>query len=316
MMSAMADSPNVLVALDGSTLAEHALPYAVALHQPGSALVLVTVVSEPEPVYGLLGDTVTTKEDVAAAYTTMGQAILDAAAKRVDPRVPVQKVVAVGDPAARILDTVPENAVGMIVIASHGRGAIGRLTFGSVADRLARASPVPVLIVRPSAVAEPPASATIRRLVVPLDGSSLAAEALPVAAAIAQRLHLPVLLIRALDVASWLPPAPFGPGIGAPVELFDQLSHELQEEAASTLQDARARLEVGGVEAETKIVNGPASQTIAEAAGPTDVIVLTSHGRGGVRRWLLGSVAERLVRTGPAPVLLVPTSLRTTTAGQ
>lgn len=303
-------SPNVLVALDGSNLAECAVPYALAVRTPGSVLVLINAVPDPEPVHGLLGNTVTTKDDVTAIYRQTGQLILDAASEHLAAEIPVQKIVTVGDPAEEILRTIPEKAVGLVVIASHGRGALGRWTFGSVADRLARESPVPVLIVRPGESVQSQSAPPITRLVVPLDGSPLAAEALPVAMSLALHLKLPVSLIRALDVAPWLPPTPLGPGIAAPGEYYEQLSRELRTEAQTTLAAASARLTSAEVETTPRILDGPAYQTISDAVGPTDIIVLTSHGRGGVRRWLLGSVAERLVRAGPAPVLLVPASVR------
>ena len=89
-------------------------------------------------------------------------------------------------------------------MTTHGRGALGRWAFGSVADQVTRRSPVPVLVVRPAETVEEAAPA-IQRLVVPLDGSTLAEEAVPVAQSLAQRLNVPVHLLTAIDVASLLP---------------------------------------------------------------------------------------------------------------
>ena len=78
-------------------------------------------------------------------------------------------------------------------MASHGRGAVGRWTFGSVADRVARSSPLPVLIVCPTEGGADPRHAEITRVVAPLDGSELSQRALPVAESAARRLRVPTM---------------------------------------------------------------------------------------------------------------------------
>src|SRR4051794_1028718 len=159
---------HILVPLDGSPEARAALPYAGALATPGSEIILLTVVR-------------------SAADADAAGAELETAAQHL--RVAGQTVrteVAVGDPAERILDTAVNLDAEMIVMASHGRGAFGRLISGSVADRVAREATIPTMVVRARQVEPGPIGIT--RLVVPLDGSPLAEAALPVATAISWRL--------------------------------------------------------------------------------------------------------------------------------
>ena len=88
--------------------------------------------------------------------------------------------------------------------------------------------------------------------------------------------------------------------------MTDQIWQEAEAEARSTVTAAVSRLQAEGVDASGEIVNGSPFFAISEATEPGDLLLLTSHGRGGVRRWLLGSVAEKLVREADAPVMLVP----------
>jgi nucleotide-binding universal stress UspA family protein len=166
---------------------------------------------------------------------------------------------------------------------------------------------VPVLILRtPDEDVDP--SVVVSRIVVPLDGSEIAARALPVASEVAKQLAVPVHVIRAVDAASVLPIAPgvFGAAPAVDAEVADQIWQEAEAEARSTVTTAVSRLEAEGVDASGAIVDGSPFFAISEVIEPGDLLILTSHGRGGVRRWLLGSVAEKLVREADAPVMLVP----------
>jgi nucleotide-binding universal stress UspA family protein len=151
-------------------------------------------------------------------------------------------------------------------------------------------------------------SIVVSRIVVPLDGSEIASRALPVATTVAKQFGAPVHVVRAFDPGSTLPMAPGVFGATPPIsaEVSDQIWKEAESEARTTVQDAVSLLNADGVEASGATLNGSPFFAISEALQPGDLLVLTSHGRGGVRRWLLGSVAEKLVREADAPVLLVP----------
>jgi nucleotide-binding universal stress UspA family protein len=99
-------------------------------------------------------------------------------------------------------------------------------------------------------------------------------------------------------------PGVFGAAPAVSADVTDQIWQEAESEARSTVTAAVSQLQAEGVDASGGIVNGSPFFAISTQAG--DLLILTSHGRGGVRRWLLGSVAEKLVREADAPVLLVP----------
>jgi nucleotide-binding universal stress UspA family protein len=284
------DADTILVPLDGSPEAKSALPYAAALVAPGGTIVLLTVVATGEDQAG---------DDVSHAALDAAAAELRAAGFTIKTRV------LTGDPATRILEAAANGGADVIVMASHGRGAIGRLLHGSVADRVARDATVPVMVARSAQLAPGPVGIT--RLVVPLDGSPLAEESLPVAIGISRRLGTPLLLVRAVNIAELMPPA-VGMGEAIPFQIYDETEEEMEKGARAYLEATAASLQKQGLPVITRVLSGPPASAIAEVTHAGDVIVLTSHQRSGVVRWLMGSVAESLVRSDDCPVILVPAS--------
>jgi nucleotide-binding universal stress UspA family protein len=290
-------SEELLVPLDGSPEALAALPYAQALATAGTALILLTVVPVTDEVIAGTGqmlvpaDQMSAIEPVAEGLRQAGHA--------------VTVECAVGDPATRILDIAADRGVGMIAMASRGRGALGRLIHGSVADRVAREATAPTMVIRATRRQAGPVSIT--RLVVPLDGTPLAEEALPIAAPISRRLGVPIFLVRAVNPAELMTP-----GIGMaeviPVELYQETEEEMEKGAAAYLEDVAGRLRAEGLTVATQVLSGPPAAAIEAATRPGDVTVLRSHERSGVLRWLAGSVAETLIREDESPVILVPNS--------
>lgn len=317
---------SVLVPLDGSPESEQAVTYAEALLPTGGNILLFTAVSDlgtlvaSDPV--LTGWQWTPSAGQEAAYApelnAARAALQQIVAQKDGSPVTWSVQVALGDPAGQILRTVTHREPDLVVMATHGRGTLGRALFGSVADRIVRSSPVPVLLVRPAVTAPTPATATLTRLLVPLDGSELAEAALPVATTLAQRLGVPVQLVRATNSAMVLATlGGSGPVLAVPpAELYEQLGSDLEREATTYLTGVAERLRAEGITASWEVRSGSPYAEIADATEPGDLLVMTSHGRGGMMRWLLGSVAEKLVREAPAPVLLVPAVNRGTAAAE
>lgn len=285
--SKQAMTTQILVPLDDSAEGRAALPYAMALATPGTEILLLTIVPA---------------EDATASARTA----LDQEGQRLRAAGhTVQTEVVVGDPAEQILNTTAGSGAGMIVMASRGRGAVGRLIYGSVADRVAREAAVPTMIVRAAEAAPGPVGIT--RLVVPLDGSPLAEESLPVATEISRRLGTPIYLVWAVNPAELMPPA-VTMGEAIPFELYDETEKELEQEARDYLDTVAARLRDQGLPVAVDVLTGAPAGAIMEATHLGDVVVLCSNERTGVMRWLLGSIAETLTREDQSPVILVPAS--------
>lgn len=161
----------------------------------------------------------------------------------------------------------------------------------------------------PSADRPQPAAALARdaanfsRIVVPLDGSPLAEEALPTALALAKRLHVPIHVITVIEVSGGETWEVVSAAITA--RRFEESVARLVTDAQGVLASADEWLEALGVVATTEVLHGSPGLAIVDAVRPGDLIVMTSHGRTGLPRWFLGSVAETVVRRSPSSVLLV-----------
>lgn len=266
----------ILVPLDGSDRAERAVPYAEALAAPGCQLILLEVGQDDEE-FQLLDR----HADACARLETV-----------------------TGDPAQLILQVTAQLGVGLIVMTTNGRGALGRWAFGSVADHVARSSPVPVMIIRPREGDTQP-DPTIRRVVAPLDGSSLGEHALPIAGAIAQQVNVPVHLVTAVDLTR-LMPVGLLPTAAFNAEIYEETITQAQRDAEDWLTQAAGHLHQDGVGTTQEVRVGSPFGVIQEIMQPGDVIVLASRRHQGVARLVLGSLAEQLVREGSAPIVLVP----------
>lgn len=309
-MATQANLTRVLVPLDGSTLAEQAIPVAAAV--AGSAeLIFLQVLSAPEPLRDPAGRVSVPADDVEAVLEERAQHELTAAAgnwRGVLSGTP-RLLTARGDITEQILHVAQREGCDLIVAASHGRGAIARLAFGSVADRLSRSSTVPVLIVRPRDADAEIVKPEFDRIVVPYDGSELAAEAFPIAIAFAKTLGCGVHIVRAISPAAYAPfPTTMEPMASATV--YESILATVEEEGNRSLAEAASEFSGAGINVTQALVNGAPADAIERETQPGDLIVMTSHGRSGMGRWLLGSVAEKLVRQGPTPVVLVPSSAR------
>jgi nucleotide-binding universal stress UspA family protein len=161
---------------------------------------------------------------------------------------------------------------------------------------------MPVFVVR----SEPPArEPTLRRIMVPLDGSPLARQALPFAADLARSSGAELLLIQ--SIATTIEAFPGFRSRGRPIlELADVLE-ALRDQAESDLGAEADELRARGISANTLVVQGHAAEVLVDEAArhSADLIVMATHGYSGIKRWALGSVAEKLLHASSTPLLLV-----------
>lgn len=144
----------------------------------------------------------------------------------------------------------------------------------------------------------------LKRILVPLDGSSLAEKALPPAIALAQKFGGELYLVRAVDIPN---PISVASDI-APSAALLEAREQAKDEADRYLQACQDNLHQQGFETHTRLYDdtSPADDIIAAATEEKiDLIVMSTHGRSGLARWAFGSVADKVVRHGPCPVLLI-----------
>jgi nucleotide-binding universal stress UspA family protein len=207
----------------------------------------------------------------------------------------VEAVVRTGRAAEEVLTVAGEDSADLILLATHGRDGLARWRLGSVADKIVRMAGCPTLIIGPN-VAVDMAAYSCRRILVPLDGSPLAQQALTVATWVAERTG------AKLDLVEVVEPLPVDAAMGPiPIDILSAM-----EDSARIYLADRARDVKGKVEVQTEVLIGPATDQLLQYTGQQaiDLVIIASHGRAGVARAVLGSVTDRLLH-GPAPVLVL-----------
>jgi nucleotide-binding universal stress UspA family protein len=303
---------SIVVPLDGSPFAEQALPAAAAIARATRArLRLVLVHRLPPPP----NDPETAKLYVSLelAVRKSERGYLRAIARRLKQGGLQAGALALeGPPGPTLVRWIAESDADLVVMTTHGRGAVGRTMYGSVADQLVRSLELPVLLIRPDAERVANGSPwKVREIVVGLDGSRTAEAALEPAAALARAFQVPMTLVQVvlpLAVAAD-PPLPFPVGYDA------QITDVRRREALDYLEDLAERLRGEGIAATAAAVLGDSpAGTLLDLGRPERGVLLAigTRGRGGVKRLMLGSVADKLVRGAKVPVLVVPPVRRRT----
>jgi nucleotide-binding universal stress UspA family protein len=223
----------------------------------------------------------------------------------------VSSTVCEGSPAPAIASEAVKEPDTLIAMTTHGRSGIGRWLLGSVTDKVLRATTNPLLVVRAYDQENPPEAVQLQSIIVPLDGSLLAEQVLPHAASLARALKLRVLLVRAnpslgeyhkyvehypLDSSSTIS------------RMYEEFFREEDARAMEYLHRVKEKLNQRRVfSVEERLLKGHAAEAIVELARetPHSLVAMTTHGRSGIGRWLLGSVTDRVVRHSRDPVLVV-----------
>ena len=295
----------ILVPLDGSLLAEQVLPCAMTLSRGlESELVLLGAVSIPSDTEEIL-DRAGVKadallEELRAEANEHLRQVVD---QLRECGLKARHVIQCGPAAESIAGYAEQMDVRQIVMATHGYNGPNRWTHGSVAERVLQSASVPVLLVRVQEAesSDLPQPMCCQRILVPLDGSIRAERVLPVVAPIAQALGSEVTLFQVpiVYVSGWMTGEWFLPvqGILATAE----------QDAQAYLSYMAARLKQQGINASTATEIGAVAESIIgyAEANRVDLIAMCTHGRTGLRRWTLGSVADRVLRAGSVPILLV-----------
>ena len=311
----------MVVPLDGSCLSERVLSYVRQLGLGLSIPVtLMTVVEPPTPTIGhsLNPDaheyeSKTHLEDHAASYLEGIASDLRSAGLQVSTATPT------GTPAQEIVSEAVRHPESLIAMSGHGRSGAARWWLGSVADRVLHLTNTPLLVVR----SEEEGSGHGERfdkVVLPVDGSALAEQIIPHMTPIARGLGLSVDLVRVLP--AWndvfqLAAAPefYNPSFES---MAESMATQAKEEATAYLEQLKQRLLQEGIgSVEAHLLRGDPAASIIDVAGetPDRLVAMTTHGRSGVGRWVMGSVSDRVVRNSGDPVLLLRSAGEETSPG-
>ena len=306
MTSSAGGFRSILVPLDGSPLAEQAIPFALAIAERARCKVKLVLVHHPHLM------------EAGPAYTKVELAMqkadreyLRSVAARLRERLgrALSSAVLQGPIAQTLAKYIRELSTDLVVMTTHGRGGIQRAWLGSVTDQLIRTTEVPILVVRPREGRAVESAVDLGEMLVPLDGSPLAEAVLEPAAALARLWDGEISLVQVVRpvVLTSDPPLPF------PTGYADQATAIRRESAQDYIRDVAERLRESGVKASgVAVIGGGIADTLLSLARPKRVglVAVATHGRGGLRRLALGSVADKLVRAAEMPVLVVRPAAR------
>jgi nucleotide-binding universal stress UspA family protein len=297
----------ILVPLDGSELAERALPPAMTIARKAQGEIILLRVPAHQQVilpstagYGLPLSEETIEHDrgrVESYLSAVGE-------EWQEPGLTIHTQALVGDVAGTIIDTASIEDADLIVISTHGYSGIRRWMLGSIAERVLRAAPCPVMVIRDTG--------PIKRVMVTLDGSRLAEEALRPGLEIARVLNCTTTLFR-VDQHEKLSNVELGMLEAASNVLSQEVAQANTDRVSSYLECMAEKYRSPGQDIGTTVLKGNAAESILEFIDDqqVDLVSIATHGYTGLRRWVYGSVTEKVLRKANCAMLIVRPPLET-----
>ncbi|HUF52938.1 MAG TPA: universal stress protein [Dehalococcoidia bacterium] len=290
----------IVIPLDGSDNSEAVIPFAAEIaSRTGGELVLVTAVQQVGVWDATMSMQALDRENqVATEYLETKRAEVANLGANVSTKL------AQGDAADAVLRTADEVGADLLAMTTQGRSGIARWLFGSVASRLVGHAKIPVLVIRPKEGEDKGAPGpVVKKILVPLDGSEVALSILPVVEDFARTMGASVVLFTAVA------PLAAYPGFEtAGAAAIGEVIADLQKQAEETMAMVASEVKGRGIEASYVVALDTAVDGTCRAADElgVDLIAIATHGRGGLGRVVLGSVADGVIRrSADVPVLVV-----------
>jgi nucleotide-binding universal stress UspA family protein len=297
----------ILVPVDGSHFAEHALPYGIAIARHTGAALHVALVHVPTEVSAPAYPLAEVLEARALEDRDREAGYMEGLVERLrSAGVTVHPALLRGHVSDALSHYVDEQEIDVVVMTTHGRGGLQRAWLGSTTDGMVRHCRVPLLLIRPSDQTReigPPGDIAFHRILAALDGSETAERALAGAVRLGITADATVTLLHVMQ-----------PAVPAATPYLPHTIQLTQDEMAAREAHHRGYLEsvagsaaLAGREVQTRLMVDyePAAAVLDVAeADDADLIVVGTHGRGGLRRMLLGSVADKVIRGTQRAVLV------------
>ena len=277
----------ILVPLDGSKLSESVLPYARFFASGLQLPIDLLHVNDPE-MRGIATQGTDYLTGVAASFSNSA----------------VDCFIENGRAAEVIIDRASKNPGTLITMATHGRSGAPRWLLGSVAQKVLQAVKSPLLLIRAKKETRPGEEVAIGNVIVPLDGSHLAESIFPHVRYLAGHLNLEVVLIRSYIV----PTTGYFVGTGLLPPAIGELANKIKQEITEYLQGKVEQLRAEGIDRVSCLaLEGSGPGEIIDLAQKTsdNIVAMSTHGRSGMGRWVLGSVTDRVVAYCGDPVLVI-----------
>lgn len=289
----------ILIPLDGSSIAEQVLPLAKMFAVRFQSSVVLFQAIEPLSQRARVEGAASDADDQVELSRRRALEYLETIEHNFPVGLSVEHAVRVGSAATAILELAESAHIDLIAMATHGRTGLQRWVYGSVADKVLSGARLPILLMRASEA--PHAIAPIRRILVPLDGSTLAEGALVPALRLATAFDAEMLLFRVCEPSTYLQN---GLTSGTAAAALDEaVCTTVEEYLTEKTQEVRGQ----GVHVRWETQFGIAAENILDVAQKraANLVVMSTHGRSGIGRWIMGSVADRVLRASRIPVLLI-----------
>jgi len=291
----------ILVPLDGSAIAEKALPHARAL---GRALEIpITLITAIETTAGFSKEKARHLDTVIEGGMRTSKEYLKKISKTFSGAGIQYRVEKGKAEDAIIMNAAADNGT-LITMASHGRSGLGRWLLGSITEKVVRGTNNAVLVVRANEESRSEGEAAPDSILVPLDGSTLAESVLLYVVELARAFHAKVTLLRSYSLKQIIFSfEDYHPDL-------DELKGELRWEATSYLNEKVAELKSRGlVDVFCSVSEGDAAEAIIEMGkgAPNTLIAMSAHSGSIIKHWVLGSVTERVLRHANNSVLTIRT---------
>jgi nucleotide-binding universal stress UspA family protein len=296
---------SLLVPLDGSEFSERTLSLACGLAKATGASLHLAHVHVSHPPDHFLSNTQfhfegLDMEEYEARHRDEERAYLAEMEAKLGSEASVDSALLEGHVAEEIAEYAARVGADMVLITTHGHTGVSRMWLGSVADALVRMTTLPLLVVHPAQGGHVPDDVfEFKHVMVPLDGSNLSATILGPAADLARASGARITLVHVVSSSAVLGarifpllPDDLSPAMAKAREYLETLADELREDGLQV-----------DIHVEEHEAPGRAIAALADKLG-ADVIALATHGYGGLKRALLGSVADKVLRSSPQPLLV------------
>lgn len=284
----------LLVPLDGSEEAKVVLPYVQEIAAKFASKVILIRVFESEK----------SVED-SSYMDGITRQMLSQLSKQ-GSFLTISSEILFGKPAKAILECADKNECKLIVVSSHGLSGHDMWSIGSIADKILRAENHPVLLIKDSPKRPLPATGgLIKKILVPLDGSRPGETIVPYAETMALGFKAQLVLFNVIEqpITTWK-----GPGYDLTAEVKSDFEKHASPIALAYLEQVAGKLQNKKLSVSMVVRIGYAADEILNFAGANDMdlIAMSTHGLSGIRKWVIGSVTDKILRAGDKPVLLVP----------
>lgn len=306
----------IAVPLDGSALAEKALPFAIQLANTLDAgLLLLRATKVPSLLTDTPAHELEYLETAEVYLENIKTSITNPALENHIEAAKLETLVVYGDTVAEIVEMTPFEKADLVVMTTHGRSGLSRMVMGSVAKKVLRQSQLPVVVLRPESIensqmVEETLHENIpstKSIVVTLDGTADAEVILEPAIELAQKLEAAVYVVEVVVPSI---PVEYGAGFyGIGFDLDEDTRNRIQT-AKDYLAKVKSELNEKGVNCATVVKIGNAATEIVEYARAINasLIAMATHARSTVGEFLIGSVADEVMRKSHLPVVMVHTA--------